>query len=122
MAGFDLAISQSLYKCNATIANGQSLSDAIPLKGYVFVGIQMPASWTGANLTLQASADGGVTFANVYDNEGTEFEISADASRFIRLDPAVMAPFDCVKVRSGTSGSPTNQGGARTLMLVGRVI
>lgn len=102
---------------NATIANGASLSDAVDLTdnpgggsaGCALVGLQMPAAWTAAGLTLQGSMDG-VNFANVYDQSGTEVTLTVAASRFIQLNPADFAGFRKLKLRSGTSGAPVNQG------------
>lgn len=100
----------------ATIANGQSLSGAVDLGGRVVAGIVMPDTWTAAGLTLQASVDG-VTYADVYDSGGDEVEIAADAAVFIALDPSLFAGMRFLKIRSGTSGTPVNQGGARILTL-----
>lgn len=121
MAKPDFPVVAALQYFPATIASGQSLSEAIDLGGTTLVGIQMPGSWDAADLTLQAAADGS-TFGNVYAADDTELEIAAAASRFIRLDPAVMSPFAHVKIRSGTSGSAVNQTGDRELILVGRAI
>ncbi len=105
----------------ATIANGQSLSGAVNLSGFTLIGIDMPASWTTANLTLQASIDNS-TWDNVFDSLGTEVTITAAASRFILLNPADFVSVRYLKVRSGTSGTPVNQGGARTITLIVRAI
>lgn len=121
MAGPDFPISESRVFFPVTIANGQSLSEAVNLGGYVLVGIHMPAAWTAASLTLQGSA-AGATFGNVFDDEGTELEVDAAASRYIPLGPEKTCSLAHVKVRSGTSGSPVNQEGARTLTLVARDI
>lgn len=100
-----------------TIANGASLSDAIRPNGAAMVGIEMPATWTTANLTFQVSVDG-TTYNNLYDSTGTEVTVTAAASRYIQLNPASFEGFLYVKVRSGTSGTPVNQGGARTIKVV----
>jgi hypothetical protein len=105
----------------ATIANGASLSGAVNLSGWTLIGIDMPASWTAANLTLQASVDNS-TWDNVFDSLGTEVTITAAASRFILLNPADFVSVRYLKVRSGTSGTPVNQGGARTITLIVRAI
>ena len=104
-----------------TIANGASLSDAADIEAKTLIAIDMPASWTTANLTLQASIDNS-TWDNVFDSLGTEVTISAAASRFILLNPADFVSVRYLKVRSGTSGTPVNQGGARTITLVVRAI
>jgi hypothetical protein len=105
----------------ATIANGASLSGAVNLSGFTLIGIDMPASWTAANLTLQASVDNS-TWDNVFDQTGTEVTITAAASRFILLNPADFVSVRYLRVRSGTSGTPVNQGGARTITLIVRAI
>lgn len=101
----------------ATIANGASLSDAIQTDGSTLVGIIMPAAWTAANLTLQMSHDDS-TYNNVYDETGTEKTIVASASRYILLNPADFLGANSLKVRSGTSGTPVNQGADRSLIFV----
>lgn len=100
-----------------TIANGASLSDAAQVDGAALVGIVMPAAWTAANLTLQASHDDS-TYNNMYDELGTEKTIVASTSRYISLNPADFLGTNSVKVRSGTSGTPVNQGGDRSIILV----
>jgi len=106
---------------DATIANGASLSDAINLRGEVLVGIEMPAAWTAANLTFQASMDN-ATYLNVYSAAGAELVVTAAASQFIWVDPSNFAGCRWIKVRSGTSGTPVNQGAERLVGLVSRGI
>ena len=117
MAGFD----RKIYTATATIANGASLSGAVDLNNAHLVGIVMPSGWTAASLTFQVSRDGGVTFADYY-SATAEYEVTtAAASRSIGFAPADFAGVDAIKVRSGTSGTPVNQGAARVLTLVSRV-
>lgn len=101
----------------ATIANGESLSAAIEIDGSAVVGVVMPASWTAANLTLQASHDD-TTFNNVYDELGTEKTVVASTSRYIPLNPADFLGANSIKVRSGTSGTAVNQAAARSVIVV----
>jgi len=101
---------------NVAIANGASLSDPIDLTGLVLVGLQMPSAWTAAAITFQASADG-TTYADFY-SAGSELSLTVSASQFIRLDSSIMLSARWWKVRSGTSGTPVNQGAARTIMAV----
>lgn len=105
----------------ATIDNGASLSDAVHVRDQTLVAVAMPASWTAASLTFQASHDG-TTYRDVYDAEGTEFEVAAAASRWIALDPADFASAAYLKVRSGTTGTPVNQGAERAVTLVFRLV
>lgn len=106
-----------------SIAISASLSAAVKVrpassKANCIVGVEMPSSWDAANLTLQVSTDGGSTFNNVYDKDGDEVVIEADASRYVILNPALFAGIDEFKLRSGTSGTPVVQTAARTIKLV----
>lgn len=101
----------------ATIASGQALSGAIHLELQRLFALQMPGSWTAADLTFEGSYDG-TTYAAVYDESGAEVTVDAAASRFIILDPAKFLGLQRLKIRSGTSGSPVNQGGDREIAAV----
>jgi len=101
----------------ATILSGASLSSAVDTLGLVPVAIIMPAAWTAANITLQASYDGS-TYYDVYDLYGTEVLITASTSRYIILEPDVFYAVRMVKLRSGTTGTPVNQGADRVLTVI----
>lgn len=103
---------------SVTIASGASLSSAVRIDtGSVLVALQTPASWTAADLTLQGSVDG-VTYNNLYDSTGSEYSIAGAASRFIHVaDPVLLMGLHYLKVRSGTSGTPVNQGADRIIKL-----
>lgn len=103
-----------------TILSGASISDVIPTGARVPIGIVMPAAWTAANLTFQASADGGTTWVNLYTSDGTELTVTASTSRYITLDPNTWVGVNHLKIRSGTSGSAVNQSADRALTLVTR--
>ena len=101
-----------------TIPNAASLSPTIPLTTGSPVAVQMPAAWTAAGLTFQASSDG-VTFYDLYDHTGTEVAMAVDALRYIAFNKSF--EWDAVrflKIRSGTSALPVAQGAARTLTVV----
>jgi hypothetical protein len=104
----------------AAVANGQSLSGAVDLGNYRLFGIQMdPTAWTAAALTFMVSVDG-VNYFDLYDDTGTEQNWTVSAQKFVQVSqPAKWLGIRYVKVRSGTSGSPVNQGGARSLTLIG---
>lgn len=110
-------ISMPQAVATATIANNASLSDAIDLQGCRAVAIRMPASWTTAVLTFQGSEDDS-NYADVYTSGGTELQCAAAASRWIILEPQHFLGIRYLKIRSGTSGTPVNQGGARSLVVV----
>ena len=106
----------SIAARSTVISNGTSLSAAVLVGDHTLVSIQMPSTWTSASLTFQASVDG-ITYQNVYSSTGTELTLTAAASTYIYLDPAIFSGAIKIKVRSGTSGAAVNQGGDRTLWL-----
>lgn len=109
---------------NATIAAGASVSNAIDLTGLVILSIQMPAAWTAAAITFQASYDG-ASFGDVYDDGGTEVTIASAnvvASRVIVNAGILEKLAGCrfIKLRSGTTGTPVNQGVAAVIRVTGK--
>jgi hypothetical protein len=110
-----------LATVDATIANGASLSAAVRLPpGCYPIAVAMPAAWTAASLTFQVSHDNGTTYNNLHNDSGAEVALTVDASRFVRLAPTEWAAVNLLKVRSGTAGTPVNQGAERTVTLVVR--
>lgn len=110
-----------LSRLTATIANGASLSGSVYLVDQPIVAIQMPATWTTADLTFQGSNDG-TNFFDVYNMSGDEYLVTAAANRYIVLSPFEFQWARYVKIRSGTTGTPVTQGGARTITLVTRKV
>lgn len=106
----------------AVIASGASLSGAVDLRGVVLVGVNMPADWTAADLTFQATHEEAGTYQNVFDADDAEVTVQAAEDRYIVLEPAKYAGIRFLKVRSGTSGTPVNQAAARTLVLLVRPV
>ncbi len=106
----------------ATIGSGAALSDTIFTGGLPICGIQMPAAWDSADLTFQASCDVAANVANVLDKDGLELDFKAAASQFVTFDPAFFAGVRFIKLRSGTSASPTNQSATRSIVLAIRTV
>src|SRR5437016_3868927 len=108
---------------STTIPNGQAVSGVIdlrnlPVKGPISALI-MPAVWTTADITLQGAMDGSITPVNVYDAAGNEYTItSPGASRLIILDRYALVTMHMIILRSGTSGSPVNQGQDTVIQVV----
>jgi len=102
----------------ATIANGQSLSDAVALGGACLIGLYMPAAWTAAVLTLVRVRDG--TEYPVEDADGTETTITVEAGKFYQLPAGKIDGVESLKIRSGTSAAAVNQGASRSVVLVYR--
>ena len=103
----------------ATITSGTALAPAVDMTIYRVFAISMPTTWTAAAITFQASIDG-INYFNVVDDTGTEVSITAAASQYIVLTtPAKMLGARWLKVRSGTSGTPVNQGSTVVVNIVG---
>ena len=105
-----------------TVGAGTCLSGAsVSMAGRVLVGVITASSWDVAKMTFQASLDGNNFFDVTY--KGTEYEVaSVTAAKFIAVDPEVFYGAKYIKVRSGTSGAPTNQVDATIVTLVTRPI
>ncbi len=108
-----------------TIANAASLSDAANVKGKRLVAIIMPAGWTTAAITLQASVDG-TLYGSVFSAAGVEWTIASanvTPDKYIWLTTngqSTDAPIyaNNLKIRSGTKASAVTQGADRVLTLV----
>ena len=107
----------AIFTETCTILNGASMSDILDLRGVSAVRFIMPAAWTAAALTFQVSVDG-TNFFDLYDNLGIEKNIPVVASRAINLDVSELAFIDYLKIRSGTSGTPVNQGADRVISVI----
>jgi hypothetical protein len=111
-------MSSDTFRTTDTIANGAATGAGADINNQHLVGIVMPAAWTAATLTFSISLDGGTSWADVYDQNGGELTIQADAGRYIALPPTLLTVPGLLRVRSGTSGTPVNQGVARTLTFI----
>ena len=102
-----------------TISSGQSLSAAFPCGGMRLVGLQMPASWTAAVITFQASKSATGTFGDVRNADGSEFSVNVVAGTdWIALDPIDFFGMKYIKIRSGTSATPVAQGADRQISAI----
>ena len=117
-----MKLGPNLTVMSVTITNGTAVAAAIDTLGFPLVGILMPASWTTANLSYRAAPDLAANVADVYDDSGTEVVTTAAASRFIAISPSKLAGVRWLVVRSGTTGTPVNQGADRILGLVIREV
>lgn len=106
----------------ATILNGASVSDVIDLKSYSVVGVIMPSAWTTAAVTIEVSHNNGEFVGLVYDDLGAQVNTVASptVSSAYTLSLTGMVPYRFVKVRSGTTASPVNQGGNRDVVIISR--
>jgi len=106
-----------------SIAAGASLSSAGNTSDKVLCALIVSAGWTPACLTFQASDDAGVTWNELYDDQGNEITISAAAvaaNNRLSMDPSNFAGVDFIKVRSGTAAAPVVQVAAAAITLVYR--
>jgi len=85
-----------------TIANGESESLPIDLSGTTFVGIQIPAGFEGAALTLKAATAKDASFYAVHDHTGVTLGMSVGASQIIALQPAQFAGLRVIKLVADT--------------------
>lgn len=103
----------------AVIGAGTALTPYIPLAPKVLVGIHVPNGWTTANISLQASYDGGVTLVE-FGNAAGLFAITVPGTtgEFIGLDPNIFRGVTGIIIRSGTAASPVNQVSQATLQII----
>lgn len=85
----------------ATIANGQTTSDAVNCGDKPPVMLRMPAAFTGTSLTFQGSQDG-VTFQEI-DAGGSAYSVTVAASKDIALDPLKFGGARFIKLVSGSA-------------------
>lgn len=106
------------YNDTATIANGESLSTVVHLGQRRMFGLQLPTI-TSAVLTFSVSYDG-ETYVDLYDDAGTEVSLTVSTgARFVVFStPAKFLGVQRLKIRSGTSGTPVNQGAERLIRVV----
>lgn len=124
---------------DAVIANGASQSSIVDCGSeYTLVGIQVPSTWTAADITLLGAAhtgftaattwgqspqdvlEGQLTFAPVF-TATAEYVLTAiptSGGSLIAIPDGVLEGVQFLKIRSGTSSAPVNQGAARTLRCV----
>jgi hypothetical protein len=109
------------YFFDVTITNGTSLSAAVDLGGLTLVGVLLPATWTAAGISFQAGEPTGTTFGKLVNSAGTEVTAAGlTGGEYVTLDPNAMYGYRHVKVRSGTNGTPVNQGADRVVRLIAR--
>lgn len=108
----------------ASIASGASLSGGVEIGNYPILALFVSSGWTSAAITFQGSVDGGVTYANVFDDSGVEVVIAANviptAANQIFVNASILeklAGLQFIKIRSGTSVTPVNQASAVTVTL-----
>jgi hypothetical protein len=106
----------------AKILNGASLSGEIDLRNQRLLGIIYPAVWTAADLSLQVGDVSGGTFGEVFTDPGsgvgTALALDGAAGQATFLSTAIIIGNCFIKIRSGPSGVPVNQGGDRDIIIL----
>lgn len=104
----------------STAATG--LSEAVEIGKNAIVGLILESTaWTTASLSFQVGLTSTGTFYNLYDDAGSEVLVTiGGGERAIAIDnyAGCIAPWDWVKLRSGTSTGGTAQADARTFKVV----
>jgi hypothetical protein len=104
----------------ASIVSGQSLSCQVNIGSWVLCGMVVPSTWTTGSISLQASPDGGTTWAELYNSSGIGIGASSVNGGYVALDATALRGVRSLKVRSGSAASPVNQSNSVTLQHVGR--
>lgn len=88
------------HDITATIAASQTTSGAIDLVGTTLCGMFLPASMTGAKITIEHSATEDGTYSKLYDRFGQEVAITVTAGGAITLDPSIFASLRHIRLVS----------------------
>lgn len=105
---------------HVTILNGAALSEAFQVDRGRIVGIVMPTAWTAGSITFAALLGDGATYGKVMDDGGNEVTLTSPAaSTVISITPPKQVQAGgMMKVRSGTNGTPVNQGANRAIGVI----
>jgi hypothetical protein len=103
-----------------TILAGQSLSDAFDASSALQLFIVTPADWTGANVTMQLSVDGGANFHDFFTPLGEEtlFGMQGRLDSINFVDISDLPKSAQLKLRSGTRSNPVPQKADRVFKIV----
>ena len=109
----------SYVTTTAVIATSSSITPEVDCGNCRLVGIQTDGYIVGTQLTFQVAAVSGGE-GELYSNAGVEVTYPCSTSEAIPADIPTFLPWEFIKVRTGTSGSPTTQGtaSATTLTLI----
>lgn len=71
---------------SVTVANGATTSGEYYLNGNMLVGLLIPSTWDGGNITVQGSDVSGGTYVDIYDSVGSIVTVTVGgASRIVSL-------------------------------------
>lgn len=84
------------------IADGESVSGIVDLKGQNLVGLSMPANFTGTALTFQVF-NGGTLYQTMVDGDGNNVSKAIAGNQYMKIHPADFAGIDQMKIVSNAS-------------------
>jgi hypothetical protein len=105
------------------IASGASLSASFAVGAGSLVALEIPAGWTPAVVTFQASVDN-VTFFELYDDAGNEIKLTVASGSHVAIGEGTLAKAEhfrgapYLKLRSGTAVLPVEQINAMSITAV----
>ncbi len=104
------------------IANGAAVSETLDLGESKLMGFHLPAAFDGAKVTIQVSADN-VTWQDLCSGAssaagGAEWEQLCAPARAYPLEGWIQTFSRWIRIRSGSSASPTNQTAERFIAVV----
>lgn len=108
-----------LRTVDVTFVQTSTVAGAVDLFGLELKAIEMPASWVTADITFQASQDCS-TYSDLYGSDGYEYAIETAASRYVIVPEEDFSGLRCLKIRSGTTGTPVTQTTSIDLTLIVR--
>jgi len=108
-----------MMRTTVVIADGAAISSPAELgPGWQLLGLEFPASFTGATCTFQGSIDGTNYFPVMIIDGASAYTVTAADSSYVPIDPRVFAGLQRVKVVS-----VGNETGDKTIGLaVGKVL
>jgi len=102
-----------------TILSGASQSGEFKVPAWdLLVGVELPTVWTAAEVSFLVSTSGSGNFRPLLDTAGEVQFPSSSGDRYFSLHPDTFLHCPVLKVRSGTSAVPVNQGADRTINLI----
>lgn len=108
-----------------TIAQGESLSDEIDIKGTRSIAVLMPDAWTTADLIIRTARVTAGTTLPIMDSAGNYVGATAAASQVVSFGTyaADLSPARYIRIQSvavGSRGTAVAQAAARTLYIIAK--
>ena len=119
-AGIEIEVNlqrRVLPALDAAIENGQNQSGEVWWGGASGGILIMPDAWTATDITFLVREQTAVATHPLYDESGSEVILTVAAGRAVPLPPELFAAAAFV-IRSGTTGTPVNQGADRAFIIL----